>query len=183
MRPCLELCCLRKLHDPGQAVPASHHPTPTRPAIAAGQTLLNRLRKDPGIDPTKPSPARMYDYWLGGKDNYAADREAAERVVQVFPEVRHANRQFLVRTVRYCAEQGDQLIDIGAGLPTPPNVHEVSREIHPHAGVVAVDNDPVVLNHNQALVAVDEGLATIEGRPTRPRADPRQPRTAYGDRS
>ncbi len=75
-----------------------------------------------------------------------------------------ANRQFLVRTVRYCAEQGiDQFVDIGTGLPTPPNVPEVARAMHPKARVVGVDNDPTVLVHNRALVAVDENTATIEG--------------------
>ncbi|MGH3327352.1 MAG: SAM-dependent methyltransferase, partial [Streptomycetales bacterium] len=103
------------------------------------------------IDTTKPTPARMYDYFLGGKDNYAVDREAVEQVLKIFPEGRQvalANRQFLVRAVRYLAEQGiDQFIDIGAGLPTSPNVPEVAREISPRARVVGVDNDPTVLVH------------------------------------
>ncbi|MGH3344393.1 MAG: SAM-dependent methyltransferase [Carbonactinosporaceae bacterium] len=119
------------------------------------------------VDTSRPSPARIYDYALGGKDNYAVDREAAQKVREVFPEAFHvplANRLFLVRAVRYCAEQGiDQFIDIGTGLPTPPNVPEIARKVHPHARVVGVDNDPIVLNHNRALVAVGEGLTTIEG--------------------
>ncbi len=109
----------------------------------------------------------MYDYFLGGKDNYAADRDAAEKVLEVFPQARLgavANRQFLVRVVRYLAEQGiDQFVDIGTGLPTPPNVPDVARAVHPHARVVGVDKDPVVLNHNRALVSVDKDTATIEG--------------------
>ncbi|MGH3326774.1 MAG: SAM-dependent methyltransferase [Streptomycetales bacterium] len=119
------------------------------------------------IDTTKPSPARIYDYGLGGKNNYAVDREAAEQGLKVFPEGRQlalANRQFLVRAVRYLAEQGiDQFIDIGTGLPTPPNVPQVAREINPRARVVGVDNDPTVLVHNRALVAVDDGVTTVDG--------------------
>ncbi|MGH3329273.1 MAG: SAM-dependent methyltransferase [Streptomycetales bacterium] len=119
------------------------------------------------IDTSKASHARIYDYFLGGKDNYAVDRKAAEQILKVSPEARQlavANRQFVVRAVRYLAERGvDQFIDIGAGLPTAPDVSEVAREIHPQARVVSVDNDPIVLVHNRALVTIDEGLATING--------------------
>ncbi|MGH3327730.1 MAG: SAM-dependent methyltransferase [Streptomycetales bacterium] len=131
------------------------------------------------IDTSRPSTARMYDYWLGGKDNYAVDREAADEVQEVFPQIRHlalANRRFLVRAVRYCAGQGvDQFIDIGTGLPTYPNVPDVARKINPGARAVGVDNDPVVLVHNRALVAVDEGILAVEGDvrdPDRILADP-----------
>ncbi|MGH3342668.1 MAG: SAM-dependent methyltransferase [Carbonactinosporaceae bacterium] len=121
----------------------------------------------PRIDTTKPSPARMYDYWLGGKDNLAVDREAGDKVEAANPEVRQlvvANRQFLVRAVRFLAEEGiDQFIDIGTGLPTSPNVPEVARAVHPQARVVGVDNDPIVIVHSRALVSVNEGLTTIEG--------------------
>ncbi|MGH3329243.1 MAG: SAM-dependent methyltransferase [Streptomycetales bacterium] len=119
------------------------------------------------IDTCRPSTARMYDYWLGGKDNYLVDRGAAAKVQEVFPDVRRlawANRAFLVRAVRYLAEQGvDQFIDIGTGLPTPPNVPEIAREINPGARAVGVDNDPIVLAHNRALVAVDDGILTVDG--------------------
>ncbi|MGH3342763.1 MAG: SAM-dependent methyltransferase [Carbonactinosporaceae bacterium] len=119
------------------------------------------------IDTNKASHARIYDYFLGGKENLEVDRQAAEQILQVSPEARQlavANRQFVVRAVRYIAEQGiDQFIDIGAGLPTSPNVFEVAREVHPRARVVSVDSDPFVLAHNQDLDAADEGLTTIEG--------------------
>ncbi|MGH3329274.1 MAG: SAM-dependent methyltransferase [Streptomycetales bacterium] len=124
------------------------------------------------IDTTKPSAARMYDYFLGGKDNYAVDREAAEQVLEVFPQARQlalANRRFLVRAVRYCAERGiDQFIDIGTGIPTLPNVPDVARKIQPHARVVGVDNDPIVLSHHRALIATDSGVGTVEGDVRRP---------------
>jgi hypothetical protein len=102
-------------------------------------------------------PARVYDYWLGGKDNFAADREAAEQVIaanpQVLPGVR-ANRAFLGRAVRYLA--GDvgirQFLDIGTGLPTVDNTHEVAQRTAPHSRVVYVDNDPIVLAHARALL-------------------------------
>ena len=90
-------------------------------------------------------PARVYDFWLGGKDNFAADRAAAEQVIQVMPEILdtvRGNRQFLVRTVRFLRDAGiRQFIDIGSGLPSSPNVHEVAQAGHTGARVVYVDND------------------------------------------
>lgn len=94
---------------------------------------------------------RNYDYLLGGKDNFAADRDAAEQALSVVPfgrEVARANRQFLVRAVTLMARSGiDQFIDLGCGLPTRPNVHEVARDIRPAARVLYVDTDPVVCAH------------------------------------
>ena len=88
-----------------------------------------------GFDPSVPSPARMYDYYLGGKDNFPADREAAEQALSVVPfgrEVALANRQFLARAVTFMARSGiDQFVDLGTGIPTRPNVHEVARNIRP----------------------------------------------------
>jgi hypothetical protein len=108
----------------------------------------------------------MYDYYLGGKDNFAADRDAAEAVLSAAPEVRmlaRENRAFLIRAVRYLAEQGvTQILDIGTGIPTSPNVHEVARSIAPETRIVYVDNDPIVLAHNRALRAAD-GVACIRG--------------------
>ncbi len=121
----------------------------------------------PSFDVSVPSPARMYDYFLGGKDNFAADREAAERALSVVPfgrEVARANRQFLVRAVEFMARNGiDQFIDLGTGIPTRPNVHEVARAIHPDARVLYVDNDPMVYAHAQALLATTPGVAAIHG--------------------
>ena len=121
----------------------------------------------PGFDPSVPSPARMYDYYLGGKDNFAADREAAEQALSVVPfgrEVARANRQFLVRAVTFMARSGiGQFIDLGTGLPTRPNVHEVARSVLPDARVLYVDNDPMVCSHARALLATNDGVAAIQG--------------------
>ena len=102
-------------------------------------------------------PARMYDYYLGGKDNFAADRKTAEDSLAVAPELRaiaQANRAFLQRAVRFLAQEGiRQFIDIGAGLPTNRNTHEVAQEVAPECRVVYVDSDPIVLVHARALLA------------------------------
>ncbi len=128
----------------------------------------------PGVDPTIPSVARMYDYYLGGKDNFAADREAAEKVIAISVEVGNdvrvaarRNREFLGRAVRMLAESGiRQFVDVGAGLPTQENVHEVVLRAAPDARVVYVDNDPIVLVHARALLAgagpVPPGVAPVE---------------------
>ncbi len=113
-----------------------------------------------------PSPARIYDCLLGGKDHFAVDREAAERVIAAYPQARtlaRANRRFLVRAVWYLADHGiRQYIDLGSGLPASPNVHEVARQVRADARVVYVDNDPMVAAHGRALCA-GEGVAFVEG--------------------
>ena len=125
-----------------------------------------------------PSVARIYDYLIGGKDNYAADRAAAKQFIDLVPEVpkiARANRDFLVRCVRFLSEAGvRQFIDLGAGIPTSPNVHEVARRAQPGARVVYVDHDPVVLAHGRALLATDDGVAVI-------RADLREPGQVLSD--
>src|SRR6266545_87469 len=103
----------------------------------------------PGVDFTRPNVARVYDVFLGGKDNFAADREFVERTLQLMPDAARGaktSRAFLRRMVRHLvAEAGiRQFIDIGSGLPTQGNVHQVAQEIDPSARVVYVDNDPVV---------------------------------------
>jgi SAM-dependent methyltransferase len=112
-----------------------------------------------------PHPARVYDYWLGGKDNFAADREAAEWVLKVVPEMldaARAGRQFLVRAVRFMSENGvRQFLDLGTGIPTSPNVHEVAQDFNKDARVVYVDNDPVVFLHAEALMAKDGSTSVI----------------------
>ncbi|WP_019632318.1 SAM-dependent methyltransferase [Actinomadura atramentaria] len=111
------------------------------------------------FDLNKPSPARMYDYFLGGKDNYAVDREAAAKVDAAVGKVMThdivwENRLFLQRATRFLAESGiDQFLDLGTGLPTRGNVHEIAQEVTPDAHVVYVDNDPIVLTHGRALLA------------------------------
>lgn len=118
------------------------------------------------VDASKPNHARVYDYFLGGKDNFAADRAAAEQLALAAPDLRllaRANRGFLTRAVRLFAESGiRQFIDLGTGIPTSPSVHEVARGVDPAARVVYVDNDPVVVAHNHALLATDDGVITIE---------------------
>jgi hypothetical protein len=119
-----------------------------------------------GIDVTVPSVARMYDYLLGGKDNFAADREAAAKLVALVPDaqkIARDNRDFLVRSVRFLAQAGiSQFIDLGTGIPTSPNVHEVARQIAPGARVVYVDHDPVVLAHSRALLATGDGVIAVK---------------------
>src|SRR5215467_7809573 len=110
------------------------------------------------IDTSVAHPARVYDYWLGGKDNFAADREAGDRVLAVTPGLRErvrAGRAFLVRAVRYlAAEEGiRQFLDVGTGIPSANNTHEVAQQAAPDARVVYVDNDPIVLTHARALLA------------------------------
>jgi hypothetical protein len=110
------------------------------------------------IDTSRPHPARMYDYLLGGKDNFAADRETANMALEAWPAARTAsreNRAFLGRAVRYLTEEAGitQFLDIGSGLPSVGNVHEVAQAIVPSAHVVYVDNDPIVLAHARALLA------------------------------
>jgi hypothetical protein len=111
----------------------------------------------PEINTNVAHPARVYDYWLGGKDNFPADRALAEHIMQAIPTMRAmaaANRAFLVRAVRYLAQEAGirQFLDIGTGIPTSPNVHEVAQAAAPDARVVYVDNDPIVLAHARALL-------------------------------
>src|ERR1022692_4655894 len=109
------------------------------------------------IDTSRPHPARMYDFYLGGKDNYTVDQEAAREILQAVPEVRdmaRENRAFLQRAVRFLVGGAGirQIIDIGTGIPAAGNVHEVAREVAPDVGVVYVDNDPIVHVHASALL-------------------------------
>ncbi|RXS86602.1 SAM-dependent methyltransferase [Streptomyces sp. TM32] len=119
------------------------------------------------MDTSRPHPARMYDYYLGGWDNYEVDRVAAERVIEVHPQVRlsaRANRDFLRRAVRELVAGGiRQIIDIGTGIPTSPNTHEVAREIAPDTRVLYVDNDPIVATHAGARLTTTEGTAFVLG--------------------
>jgi S-adenosyl methyltransferase len=117
------------------------------------------LEGDPQVtlDTSVAHPARVYDYWLGGKDNFAADREAAEQVIAANPTVLHgvrANRAFLARAVRYLATEAGirQFLDLGTGLPTADNTHQVAQAIAPDTRIVYVDNDPMVLTYARALL-------------------------------
>jgi hypothetical protein len=121
----------------------------------------------PGVDPDVPAPARLYDYYLGGTSNYQVDRDAADKVRELIPELTDAawaNRGFHQRAARWLAEQGiDQFIDIGSGLPTVGNTHEVVQKLDPDARVVYVDNDPIVLAHAPALLTNTDRTKVILG--------------------
>lgn len=130
---------------------------PRPPGDGSARSQLQRGVLASSIDTSVPHPARMYDYFLGGHDNYEVDRFAAEQVIAVVPEVRamaRENRAFLGRAVRFLAKQGiRQFLDIGTGIPGPGNTGDVARELVPDAHVVYVDNDPIVLVHASALLA------------------------------
>ena len=121
-----------------------------------------RTREVPlDLDTSVAHVARVYDYWLGGKDNFAADRAAGEQAIQAYPDIVYsvrANRAFLARTVRYLAGEAGirQFLDIGTGIPTANNTHEVAQDVAPGSNVVYVDNDPVVLTHARALLVSGE---------------------------
>jgi O-methyltransferase involved in polyketide biosynthesis len=115
-----------------------------------------------------PSIARVYDYFAGGRDNFAADRKLAQRLIHAFPSLLPTvveNREFLSRAVTWAAGHGiGQFIDLGCGLPTSPNTHETAREVLQEARVAYVDNDPIVLSHLHALlVAGNPGVIAVDG--------------------
>ncbi|HKD98524.1 MAG TPA: SAM-dependent methyltransferase [Micromonosporaceae bacterium] len=133
------------------------------------------------VDASVAHPARRYDYWLGGKDNFAADRESGDAIAAAFPTIRLSvleNRRFLHRVIRHLAgvEGVRQFLDIGTGIPTRPNVHEIAQGIDPAARIVYVDNDPVVLTHARALLT-----SSPEGATAYVDADLRQPDRILGD--
>jgi hypothetical protein len=122
----------------------------TRGGAASGETA-------PTFDTTVAHVARVYDYWLGGKDNFAADRVAGDQAIAAYPDIVfsvRANRAFLARAVRYLAGEAGirQFLDIGTGIPTANNTHEVAQDVAPSSRIVYVDNDPVVLAHARALL-------------------------------
>ena len=156
--------------EPGGAAPAAHPLGkalarrmigPTRPDDRGGVAAAGQLPFD------RPNTARMYDYYLGGKENFAADRDAADRVLSAAPEAAALaveNRRFLFRVIRYLADLGiDQFIDLGSGLPTQQNVHVVAQRYNPDSRVVYVDNDPVVLTHARALLSGTPRAVVVEG--------------------
>ncbi|MEU4220019.1 SAM-dependent methyltransferase [Actinoplanes sp. NPDC026623] len=126
------------------------------------------------MDTSVAHPARRYNYWLGGKDHFAADRESGDLLAKAFPTARTAaleNRGFLRRTVRFLAESGiRQFLDIGTGLPVPDNTHEIAQRIAPDSRVLYVDNDPIVMTHSRALT-----VGTPAGRTGYVEADLRDP--------
>ncbi len=134
--------------------------------------------RDNRVDTSKPNIARVYDYWLGGKENFAVDRDVAAQMLKHDPDLRNRvrdNRAFVTCVARRAAEQGiSQFIDLGAGLPSRPSVHEAARSVIPGARVVYVDSDPVVISHARALLAKGEGVAVID-------ADLRDPDAVFAD--
>src|SRR5215467_9227246 len=119
----------------------------------------------PKIDTTVPHSARIWNYWLGGKDNFPVDRQAGEQTIAVLPEIvdiARASRQFLMRVVQYLAGEAGirQFLDVGTGLPTVNNTHEVAQQVAPESRVVYVDNDPLVLAHARALLTSSPEGAT-----------------------
>jgi hypothetical protein len=135
------------------------------------------MTEPPALDTTVPHSARIWNYLLGGKDNYPVDREAAAKVLEIFPGMvgitRHS-RAFIGRAVRYLAGEGEirQFLDIGTGLPTADNTHEIAQQVAPECRIVYVDNDPLVLVHAQALL-----VSTPEGACDYLHADVRDPDT------
>ena len=130
-----------------------------------------------GIDTTRPHPARVYDWYLGGKDNYPVDEQLARRITEIdggAPRAARANRAFMRRATRALAEEAGirQFLDIGTGIPTEPNLHQIAQSVAPAARVVYVDNDPIVLAHAGALLR-----GTPEGVTEYVQADARDPRS------
>ncbi|MBE9373360.1 SAM-dependent methyltransferase [Saccharopolyspora sp. HNM0983] len=118
------------------------------------------------VDLEKPSAARCYDFYLGGAHNFAADRELGRKVLEVVPNVKEVaqnNRAFLRRAVRYCIEQGvTQFLDIGSGIPTAGNVHEIAQEADPQARVLYVDNESVAVAHSRTILEGDENARVVQ---------------------
>ena len=119
-----------------------------------------------GFDSGTPNMARVYDYWLGGKDHYAADRAEAERLLAIDPPLRdlvRENRAFVTQAVSWAARHGiGQFIDLGAGLPASPAVHQTARAVLPSTQIAYIDIDPVVLSHARTLMATSDGVAAVE---------------------
>lgn len=126
-----------------------------------------------GFDTTRPHPARVYDWMIGGRENFPADREAARRILELHPEARRSfveNRRFLGRVVAHLVKRGiRQFLDIGAGLPASGNVHEIAHALAPDTRVVYVDHDEIVLAHARALMAGSDKVRVVAGDATRPR--------------
>ena len=126
------------------------------------------MERVPDFDPSTPSIARVYDYFVGGKDNFAADRDLAERLIEALPDLLPTaveNKDFLARAVTWAANQGvRQFIDVGCGMPTSPTTDEVAREVHADARVAYVDSDPIVVSHLDALLAHgNPGVTVVDG--------------------
>jgi S-adenosyl methyltransferase len=167
--------------------------TPTARAIGAASpaspfenspSAPSAVRNGSAFDPAVPHPARVYGCWLGSKDHFPADRQAAEEVMRLRPQVvasARANRHFLARVVRYLAADCGirQFLDVGTGMPAPGSTHEIAQQAAPDSKIVYVDNDPVVLVHARALL----GATTPEGTCSYVAADLREPETIVAQAS
>ncbi len=134
-----------------------------------------RDEEPPGLNTAVPQTARIWNYWLGGKDNFPVDRQVGDQILEAFPAIvenARASRAFLARTVRYLAGDAGvrQFLDVGTGLPTADNTHQVAQRVAPESRIVYVDNDPIVLTHARALLT-----STPEGRTAYVDADLRDP--------
>jgi hypothetical protein len=149
-------------------------------SVMSNSARLAEELSDRGLDITVPNVARIYDYFLGGKDNFEADRRAADELARLIPgsgQACRANRVFLGRVVRYLAGEAGirQFVDIGSGLPTVSNVHEIAKDVDADARVVYVDYDPVVVLHSRAILEdKPKGVAVVK-------ADLRSPDRIIGD--
>jgi hypothetical protein len=146
---------------------------------AGNRTVTTEDIAPPGVDPTKPSIARVYDFMLGGKDNFAIDRQVGAMALDITPDgpaAARANRDFLGRVVRFLARDVGihQFLDLGSGLPTQGNVHEIATSVDPDTRVVYVDNDPMVLAHGRALLETAPTATVIQ-------ADVREPEKILAD--
>ncbi|HEV2257939.1 MAG TPA: SAM-dependent methyltransferase [Streptosporangiaceae bacterium] len=158
-------------HGLTATVPAPHAARPAAPPAASGAPGAGRDPGGPppaGLDVSTAHPARVWNYWLGGRDYFAADRAAGEQISREFPhlaQTARAERAFLVRAVRFLAGPARirQFLDIGAGLPAGGNTHEIAQRIAPDTGIVYADNDPAVLVHARALLQTPMLASTPEG--------------------
>ncbi len=157
----------------GQAVAQTGTAAPTAKAQLAVLWHAGAvLAMTGGLDSSVPNMARVYNYWLNGKDNYAADRAEADRLVKLYPPLPslvRENRAFVIEAAGWAARHGiGQFIDLGAGFPVSPSVHQAAREVLPAARVAYVDIDRVVFTHAAALLATDDGVAAVEADLTDP---------------
>jgi S-adenosyl methyltransferase len=162
-------------HDTAAAAGMAAVAARARPVVLRHARAVLAMRT--ALDTSLPNMARIYNYWLDGKDHFAADRAEADRLVALYPPLPalvRENRRFLIRAAGWAARRGiGQFIDLGAGLPASPSVHQAARAVLPGARVVYVDTDPVVLAHAVALLATSDGVAAVD-------ADLRDPAAVLG---
>ena len=137
----------------------------------ADENVDGRQQAEPPLDTSIPQTARIWNYWLGGKDNFAVDRQVGDEIRKAFPDIvenARASRAFLVRAVTFAAREAGirQFLDLGTGLPTADNTHEVAQRIAPESKIVYVDFDPLVLVHARALLTSSPEVPPTTSTPT-----------------